>query len=401
MRRLIPYFPALVMDFCLGTIMTNTAFFSTSLSLTASFIGTLGAISTLLFSIFAIPFGRLSDRVGRPILLGAGCLLVMAVSLALPQCRNSFHLLTIYPWLGVSQALFWPTYEAWLAERQGEETLIQRLCLFNLFWCSGITLGPLLSSYVQKTPSPNFPFYLVGGLSVLNWWMISYRPKFSQQNLLDTDQQITNSVLQRPIYINRSFLYMSRIANFGSWFTLRILQLITPKLATEQMNILPSQYAKLIAALGIMQLLTYIWYGSKKSIVFHYRLLPLWGPQIAVVIGMFIMGKSYQFSIWFIVFGLLGVSVATTYFSSMYYGLVDGPQIKDKDGNKGEQTGWHEAILGSGALLGPLCGGWLADQTHNPHSPYQLCSGLIFGLLILQLWIWLTMRDSDKTNQST
>ena len=36
MRRLIPYFPALVMDFCLGTIMTNTAFFSTSLSLTAS-----------------------------------------------------------------------------------------------------------------------------------------------------------------------------------------------------------------------------------------------------------------------------------------------------------------------------------------------------------------------------
>ena len=85
----------------------------------------------------------------------------------------------------------------------------------------------------------------------------------------------------------------------------------------------------------------------------------------------------------------------------MYYGLVDGPQIKDKDGNKGEQTGWHEAILGSGALLGPLCGGWLADQTHNPHSPYQLCSGLIFGLLILQLWIWLTMRDSDKTNQST
>ena len=98
--------------------------------------------------------------------------------------------------------------------------------------------------------------------------MISYRPKFSQQNLLDTDQQITNSALQRPIYINRSFLYMSRIANFGSWFTLRILQLITPKLATEQMNILPSQYAKLIAALGIMQLLTYIWYGSKKSISF-------------------------------------------------------------------------------------------------------------------------------------
>ena len=81
MRRLIPYFPALVMDFCLGTIMTNTAFFSTSLSLTASFIGTLGAISTLLFSIFAIPFGRLSDRVGRPILLGAGCLLVFILAI--------------------------------------------------------------------------------------------------------------------------------------------------------------------------------------------------------------------------------------------------------------------------------------------------------------------------------
>jgi len=334
---------------------------------------------------------------GRPILLGSGCLLVMAVSLTLPHCKNAIQLLAIYPWLGVSQALFWPTYEAWLAERQGKESLIERLCLFNLFWCSGITLGPLLSSYVQKTPNSNFPFYLVGGLTVLNWWMVSYHPDRNNQNSLLTSQQTPSSIIQKPSHITNAFIYMSRIANFGSWFTLRILQLITPKLATEKMDILPNQYAKLIAALGFMQLLTYVWYGSKKSVICHYRLLPLWGPQVVVIIGMFIMGRSYQFFIWLFVFGLFGISVATTYFSSMYYGLASGLHGKDR---KGEQTGWHEAILGSGALLGPLAGGWLADLTQNPRAPYQLCGGLVFVLLLLQFWIWLTMRNGDKTNQS-
>ena len=81
----------------------------------------------------------------------------------------------------------------------------------------------------------------------------------------------------------------------------------------------------------------------------------------------------------------------------MYYGLASGLHGKDR---KGEQTGWHEAILGSGALLGPLAGGWLADLTQNPRAPYQLCGGLVFVLLLLQFWIWLTMRNGDKTNQS-
>ena len=69
MKELIPYFPALLMDFCLGIVITNTAYFSTSLSLSATFIGVLMSFSTLLFTLFAIPFGKLSDRIGRSRLL--------------------------------------------------------------------------------------------------------------------------------------------------------------------------------------------------------------------------------------------------------------------------------------------------------------------------------------------
>ena len=253
MKELIPYVPALLMDFCLGIVITNTAYFSTSLSLSATFIGVLMSFSTLLFTLFAIPFGKLSDRIGRSRLLSAGCFLITLVSLGLPQCQKGWHLVMVYPWVGLSQALFWPTYEAWLAERQGGGTLIQRLRLFNLFWCSGITLGPVMSSYLQRSPNPDFPFYLVSGCAVLNWLLISHQSKPTSADLHPASNHVLDLANDRPAHRPTLFIYISRIANFASWFTLSILRSLTPKLTTEKMGVSPTQYGHFIMLMGSVQ----------------------------------------------------------------------------------------------------------------------------------------------------
>ena len=394
MKELVPYVPALLMDFCLGIVITNTAYFSTSLSLSATFIGALMSFSTLFFTLFAIPCGKLSDRIGRSRLLSAGCFLITLVSLGLTQCQKGWHLVMVYPWVGLSQALFWPTYEAWLAERQGGGTLIQRLRLFNLFWCSGITLGPVMSSYLQRSPNPDFPFYLASGCAVLNWLLISRQSKPTNADLHPDSNHVLDLTNDRPAHRPTLFIYISRIANFASWFTLSILRSLTPKLTTEKMGVLPTQYGHFIMLMGSVQLATYIWYGAKRSARWHYKLSPLFFPQVVTAIGLFILGWFYHPQLWMVAFALFGISTATTYFSSMFYGLVG-------NNNKGTQAGWHEAILGIGVLLGPLVGGWLADLSNNPQSPYLLCSGLMSGLLVVQVGIWLTMRNSNKTDQPT
>ena len=144
------YLPVLLLDFAYSSILTNTSFYTSYLGLSSTFLGVLMAVTTAFFVVLAIPFGRLSDRIERRYVLYAACLVLGAVSIGLPRCRNSMHLMLIFPGIGISMALFWPAYEAWLAEREGGGKLIQRVMLFNLFWSIGITLGPAFSSYLWR-----------------------------------------------------------------------------------------------------------------------------------------------------------------------------------------------------------------------------------------------------------
>ena len=80
-------------------------------------------------------------------------------------------------------------------------------------------------------------------------------------------------------------------------------------------------------------------------------------------------------------FGLIGVSAAFTYFSSLYYGL-------DRHADKGNKSGWHEGILGLGILLGPLLGGILADSQFGTQSPYLLCAVAIFIAILIEIFIY-------------
>ena len=134
MRQLFTvYLPVLLIDFAYTSILTNTSFYTSYLGLSSTFLGVLMAVTTAFFAVLAIPCGRLSDRIDRRSLLYAACLVLGAVSIGLPHCRNSMHLMLIFPGIGISMALFWPAYEAWLAEREGESQLIHRVMFFNLF----------------------------------------------------------------------------------------------------------------------------------------------------------------------------------------------------------------------------------------------------------------------------
>ena len=141
-QLLTVYLPVLLIDFAFSSILTNTSFYTSHLGLSTTFLGVLMAVSTGFFSVLAIPLGRLSDRIERRYILYAACLILGVVSIGLSRCRNSTHLMSVFPGIGVSMALFFPAYEAWLAEQEGEGELIHRIMLFNLFWSIGMTLGP-------------------------------------------------------------------------------------------------------------------------------------------------------------------------------------------------------------------------------------------------------------------
>ena len=383
------YLPVLFLDLAYSSILTNTSFYTSYLGLSSTFLGVLMAVTTAFFVVLAIPFGRLSDRIERRYVLYAACLVLGAVSIGLPLCRNGVHLMLIFPGIGISMALFWPAYEAWLAEREGGGELIQRVMLFNLFWSIGITLGPAFSSYLYGDANPFKPFYLAGAMVVLtlgtiiaNNWQASDVPK------IDASAEIAAEPTEtlyppRPVRIN--YLNIARCANFTSWFTLGVLRRLAPKL-TKEMGMIPSTFGNLMLTLGGIQTLAFLVLGTGYSTRWHYRFGPMLIVQMLAVLSFFGIWRLQHTLLWTFAFGVIGVSAAFTYFSSLYYGL-------DRHADKGNKSGWHEGILGLGILLGPLLGGILADSRFGTQSPYLLCAVVIVIAILVEILIASKMRQ--------
>ena len=380
MFRNAPYLPALLMDFCLGTLITNTSFFSSHLNLSSTFVGLLMATSTACFVGLAIPFGRLSDRIDRTRMLLTACFLVSVISFALSLCRTRYQLILIFPCVGLIQALFWPTYEAWLTEREGGGSLIKRLMAFNLFWCVGMTTGPVISSYLQGQSSSILPFYCAGIGGLVNWGIIWFCSHTKQKNTLANDN-VPSTV---PTNTQHVFPSIARISNFASYFSLAVLRNLGPKL-TKEMGVPPRLFGNLMLLMGLVQMITFSWFGSAQSTQLHYRIFPLIVVQLFAITGFLSMWTFQNASFWIPSFCTIGLCAATTYFSSLYYSLHNQQE-------KGDKSGWHETILGVGVLLGSLVGGGLDDLTDNHQSPYLLCAIAIGICVFAEIIVWNRSR---------
>ncbi|RKU30073.1 hypothetical protein C6497_04995 [Candidatus Poribacteria bacterium] len=375
---IIIYLPALLLDYAFSSVLTNSSFYTSYLNLSSSFLGLIDGITLAIYALLAVPMGKLSDRVNRTQMLYVGCLLLAGVSFALPYCNQKLHLLLIFPIIGVSMSLFWPAYEAWLAEREGEGQLLHRVMLFNLFWSTGITLGPTLSSYLYNEINPFRPFYLssiIGLISIVVLYVSKFKPK---PELTSINPEPTPPGLPSPT-VRRIYLNLSRCANFSSYFVLGVLRLLAPKLTIE-MGIASVVFGNMMLALGGIQTLTFLLLGTKFSTRLHFRLNPIIIVQIFTTICLLGVWYIQHTLFWICAFLIIGISTAITYFSSLYYGLY---QHEDK----GNKSGWHEAFLAFGSLLGPLLGGVVADTVLGPKSPYLLCAIVIGISIVLQLFI--------------
>ncbi len=377
-QLIIVYLPALFIDFAFSSVLTNSSFYSSTLNFSTTFLGVLVAIATAFYTFLAIPFGNLSDRIERHRMLYLGCLLIASVSILLRFYSSKLHLLLIFPCIGISMALFWPAYEAWLAEREGEEKLIHRVMLFNLFWSTGITLGPTVSGYLYKDEQPFTPLYLVAGFGLITIITIFLSNSQPEKAFLGEQSDQTQTLFPPPSE-RKKYLNIARCANFTSWFALGVLRWLNPKL-TKDMGIFPTTFGNMMLALGGMQTISFLFLGTSYSTRWHYRIGPLvlmQGLAILCLIGIWWIDNII---FWVFACAIIGVSVAFTYFGSLYYGL-------HMHSDKGNKSGWHEAALGFGSLLGPLLGGLAADSTLGIKSPYLLCAGVIFIGIVVEVFI--------------
>ena len=134
---------------------------------------------------------------------------------------------------------------------------------------------------------------------------------------------------------------------------------------------------------GLSQPCLFVLLGRVKG--WHYRLELLLFSQALASAGLIIIFYTSATPLFALSFILIGISAGMSYFSSLFYSL-DSPSVR------GRKTGFHESILGTGLLLGPLCGGLVA-RYYDLRAPYLLGSALVVCAIVLEVVIY---RNSMK-----
>ncbi len=356
-----------------------------SLGVSSLWLGILGSSMGVSYISLCFFFGKLSERWHRKNLLVLGSFLYIAASLLFSFSSQIYHLYLSMLLLGTAGAMFWPTLEAWIAEKESKRTLTQKMALFNISWSTGFAVGPLIGGILFGM---NFklPFYFAFFVSVLVFFVLLYKtPKVS---LATKSKSFTDKILlsEDPPDSFSLYIKISRMANFILCLCLGMIRYIFPKLATE-LQISPSFLGLLFFILALSLMLTF--YGLGRVHQWHYRVFPLALFQLIAVVGLIVIFTASSLPLFLLAFVFIGVGLGMTFSSSLFYSINITSQ-------KGPSAAIHETVLMSGFLLGPLIGGAVAQRL-SLRAPYLAFAAIVVVGISIQLLLKRRYDLPDRT----
>lgn len=298
-------------------------------------LGLIGTLTSSVHMALANFTGRLSDRRGRrvpiitgPVILGTSCLLMTAAE----QVRVVLALSALN---GLGLAIFWPSFQAWVAELQTESGLAHNIGSFNMSWTAANLTGSVVSGFLYSLYPP-LPFWVAAVISLL--LVLLTCTSVSDRESRPADRGETFEGDEPPW--RRSFLYAAWVGNFASWFILGNARYQFPKLARE-LAIDPQGIGLLIGCIGLSQFFGFFF--LRRSDRWHFRKHYLVGGQLLAAAGTLLLFLSSEQTLFALAFITIGLCSSITYYSSLYYAV----HLVKK---KGKGAGMHESILGSGAI---------------------------------------------------
>lgn len=321
-------------------------------------LGLIGSITAAVHMMLAHRMGPLSDRLGRRrIILLSPALLIASCLLAAITGRVGVILL-ISGLNGFCLSLFWPAFQAWVADLQTESTnLARNIGTLNMAWTASHLIGPILSGFLFAL-HPRLPFLSAAGLSSI-LFLLSYGSIHDLSGGAKGKEPVGEPTWSPW---EKKFLYAAWIANFMSWFILGNARYQFPKLARE-LGISPQIVGLLIGCLGLSLFLGF--FVLRRSDLWHFRRRYLFGAQALGAAGLLTISLFSSPLLFALALTLIGLSASVTYYSSLLYAIRLSSQ-------KGRGTGFHESILSLGALIGPILGG-LGAHFSGLRMPYLVC----------------------------
>jgi MFS family permease len=331
-------------------------------------LGLVGTLASLVHMSMAHLMGGLSDRLGRRRLIIAAPLIFSATCLLMTQVREVWIILALSVVNGLCLSIYWPSLQAWIADRQTGSGLARDIGSFNMSWTAATLAGPILSGSLYSLYA-GLPFLVAAGIALMLFLLVFttvHERGLSSTETVERQDRETS-------HWHRRFLFAAWVANFASWFILGNARYQFPKLARD-LNIPSHIIGLLIGFLGFALFSTF--FLLRRTDRWHFRRPYLFGPQALGLVGISLIIVSSQPALFALAFAMIGLCCSVTYYSSLYYAV----HLLKK---KGKGSGLHESILGGGAVLGPVLGG-VAAQYAGLRAPYALCIAVLASAVGVQ-----------------
>lgn len=376
-------FASFAADLAVSTVTLAVQFLGITLRARPMLLGLYGTASSGLYAVMALASGRVADRLGRRVGIGA-VLIASAVWLAMGVQKSPYALLALTPLSAAALAYFWPATQAWIGDLVADRRHLNAvLGSFNVLWTAGLMLGPVVCAYLW-VHNHYAPFAAAAGIAWVMAAALLMVPLGRKREGKDVAEGENN---EAPDPRADFYLPLAWAANFVSWSAVGVIRTLFPKLA-DDLGFGEVTTGWLTFAYYLGQLGAFL--ALRQSSAWQYRRLPLVLGLAGGALGMSGAWLGHAPLTFGICFAVAGVSVGFTYVASLFYSL-HAPRER-----RGRRAGIHEMTVGAGGALGPLVGGAVATY-HGVRASFAAL-GLMYAAAGLLLVLWSVLRRAPKVS---
>ena len=134
--------------------------FAQRIGASLSMLGSYGSVSAITMLMFSLPFGRLSDRIGRKKMMTPGLALFILMPLSYLVVKTPLHLYPVRILLGLGVSLVFGNGFLLMTEVSKPEhrNIAQGIYMTSMGF--GFTMGPLIGGITSKLYGNTMSFYL-------------------------------------------------------------------------------------------------------------------------------------------------------------------------------------------------------------------------------------------------
>ncbi|HEX7879610.1 MAG TPA: MFS transporter [Candidatus Eisenbacteria bacterium] len=352
-------------------------------------LGLLPAVWSVVYILSAMAMGHLSDRAPRLMLSGFGAMVVAfgLVLLAVADTLVGMQIGLALQALGL--AMFWPSLQASLAGAVEPARLPRNLGWFNLSWSSGKGIGFAAGGLLYALHGFGLIATISATITLAIGVLLFLAPRAQTAAGAGHGYPWPGPPMTTAPRIDpakaAAFLAAAWVANGVAYGVVATLAYHYPKFLEAQ-GFRSAHFGFFLGGTYLSQTLMFALLMRTEK--WHFRRGGLYLMHAALALVLLLLPRVHAPALQLALAPIIGACLGLAYYSSIYYSLHAAAR-------PGRNTGRHEAIIGSGVLLAPPIGGWLATATGQLAAPYWLCAAL--SLLAIGGEQWLLGRRRSAT----